>query len=233
MNISTARKHATKLAMPLCIAALAAPAAQAAQAGFYVGGYYGEASKDVPIAIFDADAANVYELIGFVPATRSARLDDETTTYGFQAGYRFNPHLAFEGGYMDLGSVAYREQSTGDWIDGPTTFQLNFDTRTTGFALSALGILPLSYRFEVYARAGVLLATNNYKLYLATPGLDPGRDEFSETSTELLAGVGASLSFLEIYGLRLEYQRVFDAGKASSGGAGDVDLMSLGITVTF
>ena len=49
---------------------------------------------------------------------------------------------------------------------------------------------------------------------------------------DLLAGIGTSFSFFEIYAWRLEYQRVFDAGDEVIG-EGDADSISLGISVVF
>ncbi len=45
--------------------------------------------------------------------------------------------------------------------------------------------------------------------------------------------MGLSRRFFEIYQLRLEYQRVFDAGDEDSGGKGDLDAALLGLVVTF
>ena len=60
----------------------------------------------------------------------------------------------------------------------------------------------------------------------------PARGEFSENSVDALVGIGTSLNFLEIYDFRLEYQRVFDAGDEATG-EGDVDMISVGVTVVF
>ena len=106
--------------------------------------------------------------------------------------------------------------------------------------MSALGVLPLTYRWEIYARAGALFATNRLKINLsvrgeifATPGGDNIVDEFSRGTTEYLAGVGVGMRMLDIYDLRLEYQRIFDAGLEETGGVGDIDVATLGVTVTF
>jgi hypothetical protein len=55
----------------------------------------------------------------------------------------------------------------------------------------------------------------------------------SKSRTEMYAGLGISWRILEIYDLRLEYQRVFDAGEEITGGKGDIDAALLGLTVTF
>ena len=47
-----------------------------------------------------------------------------------------------------------------------------------------------------------------------------------------LAGAGVGFTFAEIYTLRGEYQRVFDAGDDTVG-EGDQDLVTVGVTVKF
>jgi opacity protein-like surface antigen len=231
MNISKAR--AALCVFPLCFGMFAGPAAQAAETGFYVGAYYGQASRDADIALFDADALGVYDQIGFSAAQTTSKLDDEDSAYGFTAGYRLTRHIAIEGGYAELGTTAYRAVSEGNFPgDEAATVNLNVDSETSGIALSALGILPISYTWELYVRGGVMFTTSTLKTFV-TDGIGSARGEFSETSTDFLAGAGVSMAFLEIYGLRLEYQRVFDAGKDSALSGDDIDMLSLGVTVAF
>jgi len=206
--------------------------AQAQQLGFYVGGNYGLAEKDAEKQPFDDFALAIYDFVGFTAQQSTAKLDPEDYGFGFVAGYRLLPNLAFEGGYMELGSVAYRSTATGAFSGGPSDLTLNVDSKTSGIALSALGILPVSYRFEVYARAGILFSTTDFNIYV-TDGIDELRDSVSESSTDYLAGVGAGFGFAEVYTARLEFDRVFEAGSEDAGGEGDVDMISLGFTVAF
>jgi opacity protein-like surface antigen len=213
-----------------CIATVGT--AQAQQLGFYVGGSFGQGDKAAEKAPFDTFATDIYAFFGFTPATSSSKLDPKDSTFGFVAGYRLLPNLAFEGGYMELGAVSYRSNATGSFGVTPSGLTLNVDTETSGIALSALGVLPLSYRAEVYARVGILFSTTDFNIYLSD-GTDALRDSFSESSTDYLAGVGAGFSFAEVYTARIEYQRVFDAGAEDAGGEADVDVITLGFTVAF
>jgi OOP family OmpA-OmpF porin len=225
------RVTAAAIAMAAFAAAGLAPSAQAAQIGFYIGGQYGQSSKDGNIQDFDVYAQQNYDLFGLTVESGSSSLDDSDSGYGFVAGYRFTPHLAVEGGYLNLGNLKYRSRVSGN-IDGvPSDAAFNVDSETSGIAVSALGVWPLSYRWEVYGRAGVLFASNTATLFYADV-IGAARGEFSENSIDGMAGVGTSLSFLEIYDFRVEYQRVFDAGDEATG-EGDVDMISVGITVVF
>jgi OmpA-like transmembrane domain len=206
--------------------------AQAAELGFYVAGHYGEAKYDgVDKARFDVFATFVYSVYGFTPEQTSSTIsDDKDTSFGMAAGYRFLPNLAVEGGYVDLGELSYRNESFGTHIDHQEDWLQKLGASTSGITLSALGILPLSYRWEIYARGGVLFATNEVDIYI-TDMIGSDSLTVSESSTEWLAGVGASFSFAEVYGARFEYQRVFDAGDGLF--EGDIDIMSIGFTVSF
>jgi hypothetical protein len=215
---------------------------QAAELGFYVGGSYGNGSKTIDKASYDQFALGIFNSVGFVPGgnvgDNVSSIDKDNPGYGFVAGYRLNTHLAVEGGYMDLGKFRYQVRSQGGFInaDDPTTLDpgvlfLSANSNTAGFALSALGILPLNYRWELYARAGVLFASNEITLFL-TDGNVSVPDTGNGSSTDLLAGAGAGFTFAEIYTLRAEYQRVFDAGDDTVG-EGDQDLATVGVTVRF
>lgn len=205
--------------------------AQAAQVGFYIGGAYGQTEKDIGIQDFDSFAAIVYNNFGFTPQSGTSTMDTSFNGYGFYGGYRFNTHLAVEGGYFNLGSFKYRSRVMGNIGGVPSTGALNYDGETSGITVAALGVWPMSYRWEFYGRAGAIFASNTASVYYADIQ-GPARTEFSENSVDLLAGVGTSFTFLEIYDLRLEYQRVFDAGDEAIG-EGDADTISIGISVVF
>jgi hypothetical protein len=211
----------------------ALPTARAGQVGFYVGGSYGQADKDGNKQDFDAFALGIQNSFSFIPTTSSATLDESGPAYGFSAGYRFTPHIAVEGGFMNVGILKYRSRASGLYPGNNVgDLNQNFDSETSGIAVSGLGILPISYRWEVYARLGAMFATNDFRIFLYDDLGNTAQDSFSESSIDMLAGIGTSFTFLEIYDARLEYTRVFDAGDESTG-EGDVGMISLGITVGF
>ncbi|HEY6642522.1 outer membrane beta-barrel protein [Povalibacter sp.] len=213
--------------------------ASAAERGFYIGGFYGQTDASLAKAGFDDLALRVYGSGGFTPETSVSTLDNKSSGYGFVGGYRWLRNLALEGGYVDLGKYVYRDQSTGsnfdlngDQIDGVMLGQ-KLTVKEAGIMLSALGILPLSYRSELYLRGGLLLSSNKISGSI--------EDEFgsfsigsnTDSDTDFLLGVGASFTVAEIYAMRLEYLRVLDMGDKNLWGEADVDMVSLGFTVTF
>lgn len=235
-------KHTTKCKriFAAATAALAfagmVPMAQAAQPGFYVGGFYGQSDKQLEAAAgFD-----IYAMTQVFPSpnvqltveSMTSTLDKSDSAFGFLAGYRFTPHFAVEGGYIDLGKVSYRATARGNITGIPTDAFLNIDTETAGISVAALGVWPLSYRWEVYGRAGAMFSSNDFRAVYDDVEQNPRRAEFSENDVDIMVGVGTSYNFLEIYDVRLEYQRIFDAGDKATA-EGDVDAITLGVTVVF
>ncbi len=212
---------------------LIASSAGAAERGFYVGGLYGEADKNLEQAPFANTALSIYEGFEFSPQQIDSDFDTGDSAYSIFAGYRWLKNLAFEAGFMDLGSVVYSDEASGiDLVDDSAgTWSQRIASSTSGFSLSALGILPLSYRTEVFVRGGVLIS-NGELSFRISDGIGSLSQRGSESDLDFLAGAGLGFTFMEIYTLRLEYQRVFDAGKASTGEA-DVDLYALGVSVMF
>jgi OOP family OmpA-OmpF porin len=229
-------RNLAAVAACLGVSLIASGPTEASQLGLYVGGFYGDASKDIEQQPFDDLAAFVAQQFEFTATDSAVSFKDDDSSYGFVVGYRWTPYLAVEGGYMDLGKVRYRSSANGAYADGqggtePGYLGQSFTSSTGGIAVSALGILPLSYRWEVYARGGIVFTSNDLDIFL-TDGIGRAVDRHSKSSTDLLGGVGLSFSFAEIYQARFEYQRVFDAGHDETGEA-DVDVISIGITVTF
>jgi OmpA-like transmembrane domain len=212
--------------------------ANAAEPGFYVGGQYGIANKDESPDALNSQVLSFYSNISYVPAVRSNEFETNDATWGFLAGYQLLPNLAFEGGYLSLGKDVLRETSSGEWVGdnrpevSPESWTVSFGVRSTGFALSALGILPVTYNWELFARGGVFLATNTRSEYYFNQGGLGDAGDISESSADMLAGAGAAWTLAEVYQLRAEYTRIFDAG-AEEFGETDVDLMTIGITVRF
>jgi hypothetical protein len=211
-----------------------AGAAQAAQLGIYAGVSYAMVEKDSTRSEFEAEALAIYNAFGFTPQTTTGSFDSKDSSYGFVVGWRLTEHIALEGGYMDLGDVTYRDRSTGlsEGFPDPENWAQNVESSTSGIALSALGIWPLTYRWEVYARGGLLISNNTESVFI-TDGVGSESLRGSKSGADLLAGVGVSFSVVEIYNIRLEYGRVFDAGEDDTLDEADVDMATLNISVSF
>ncbi|WP_116809498.1 outer membrane beta-barrel protein [Steroidobacter cummioxidans] len=221
-------------AVALGVTALS-PVAQAAQPGFYIGGFYGQSDKDSNIQDYSVHAATRIfpsRLVQLTVESIDEKLEAEDSAFGFLGGYRFNTHFAVEGGYVDLGNVSYRAKIRGNITGIPTDATLNFDSETSGITVAGLGVWPLSYRWEVYGRAGALFSSNTFTTYYVDVEQMPKRERFRNNDVDFFAGIGTSYNFLEIYDLRLEYQRFIAAGDKNTDEA-DANMISIGISVVF
>ena len=226
--------RAAIIAFIVLAGSVGAGTARAAQTGIYAGVSIAMAEKDSTRSAFADEALLVYDAFGFTPTSSNASLDPKDSSYGFVVGWRLTEHIALEGGYVDLGDVAYRDRSTGLFANTPPpeNWAQNIETSTSGIAVAALGILPLSYRWEVYARGGVLIANSEESVFI-TDGVNSQKLRATQSSFDLFAGAGVSFSLAEIYNIRLEYGRVFDAGDDDVLDEADVDMATLNVTVSF
>ena len=208
--------------------------ARAAPLGIYAGVSYAMVDKASMRGPYENEVLGIYGAFGFVPQTSSTSLDTKDSAYGFVVGWRLTEHIALEGGYMDLGTVAYKDRSTGLFANTPPpeNWAQNIETSSSGIALSALGILPLSYRWEVYGRGGVLIANSEESVFI-TDNISSQKASRTQSTFEFFAGAGVSFSIAEIYNIRLEYGRVFDAGDDKVVDEADVDMATLNVTVSF
>jgi OOP family OmpA-OmpF porin len=208
--------------------------ARAAPLGIYAGVSYAMVDKASMSSAYENEVLGIYGNFGFVPQTSGTSLDTKDSAYGFVVGWRLTEHIALEGGYMDLGTVAYKDRSTGLFANTPPpeNWAQNVETSTSGIALSALGILPLSYRWEVYGRGGVLIANSEESVFI-TDNISSQKASRTQSTFEFFAGAGVSFSLAEIYNIRLEYGRVFDAGDDKVVDEADVDMATLNVTVSF
>jgi opacity protein-like surface antigen len=230
-------KSARIAAVLACL--IAAPPAAAAELGFYVGGQVGQASKEVSREFYELFNDDIQSFSGFTPVEDQTSLDDSDTAFAIVAGYRLTRYLAFEGSFAELGQVTYKSRATGNFPLDSGTLNTNIESETSGFGLAVIGTLPLTRDWEVFARGGVLFATQKIRLVVDATGQQfiptPGDFDVSGTDNtdETFAAVGISRRFFEIYDVRLEYLRVFNSGAESTGGKGDLDAALLGLNVTF
>ncbi len=232
----------------LAACVLSLPSAQAAQLGHYVGGFFGATEGQGSMATYDAFTRDVlYGLVDFTPASHVASFDPEDQGYAALVGYRVHRNFAIEGMFGHFGEVKYNASADGTTIvlapDGsietlPFSVDTEVSSKLTGIGLYALGIWPINPRWEVYGRAGLQYSTVHTKANIVRTGGTDRRFPRAEAgiardaAVDLAAGVGMALSLAEIYGVRVEYLRVFDAG-SDIVAKGDSDILSIGFIVAF
>jgi hypothetical protein len=231
------KKNSARVAsVLLCL--VGARTATAAELGFYVGGYFGQSSKEVPRDFYELFNDDIQTFSSFTPTEAHTSFDDTDTAFAIVAGYRLTSYLAFEGGFTKFGQVTFKSRASGNFPLEGGTLNTTFESETSGFSLAAVGALPLTRNWELFARGGVLFATTKLRIVNDATGqqfIVPADFDVSgsDDTTETFAGIGITRRIFEIYDLRLEYQRVFAAGSEDFGGAGDLDTALLGLNVTF
>lgn len=226
---------------------LSASAAQGADQGFYFGASAGQAKYD-----FDGlpPFAAIIPVVSFIPigtvpspippflapgpvsaVAFDARPvlwlpgdDDEGTAWSVTAGYRVNRYLAVEASYVNLGTLEATRSIVLPLILGGGTLGFHRELETSGPALAAFGILPLSDSWELYVRAGILFADS--ELTTAING-NSNKTSFDSEATTL--GAGAQFDWGGHWSARLELQRSLGVGGGDVANEADVDGLSLAV----
>lgn len=168
----------------------------------------------------------------FGSPTLVAESKDQTDTgYKLTLGYQFNPNLAVEGSFADLGEFHYTYTGIGAWagLDGEGDYTVR------AWTLAAVGSLPLTEQFSVFGKIGAAATKakssidHNIPAVLALGG--------STSRTNLLWGVGARYDFTKTLGVRAEYEDYGRVGNkldvAGGTGRAKASLFSVGLDVRF
>jgi OmpA-OmpF porin, OOP family len=173
------------------LAGAAGAQAQENEQGFYAGAGVGSFNLDID------DPDDVEETID--------RYSSDDTAWKAFVGYRFNPFLAVEGAYVNLGSP-------DDIIATPPDTKLTVET--DGFAPYVVGTLPIGDTFEAFAKVGYYWYDINSRL--TQPGVVIASDSTSDSTFTWSAGFGMNL--FDRLNLRLEYEQ-FDFNSADTSNA--------------
>lgn len=195
---------AAALALSLSTAANAQGAGD--REGFYVFGGVGAAMTQ-----WDAKRSAV-------PAGQKRSQDKTGTSYVLGGGYRFNQYFAVEGSYHDMFSEVSR-RGVGD-----------YDTRT--LQLSALGILPIGERFEVFGKISAGRARNEFSPVRGAVGLSKASESVNIASL----GIGANYHFNDQLALRLDVTGLSKADGGSfrrKAGADDIKTGEASLSVMY
>jgi hypothetical protein len=160
-----------------------------------------------------------------------ADADDEAGAWGATVGYRIFRYAAVELNYLNLGTL----ERTEPLLIGPPPFtaiaEINHELETTGPAASALGVLPLSKNWELYARVGVFFADMEATTSIVNSSVPIQRRPSSITfgSEALLWGGGVQFNWGDHWTLRVDFQRFESVGEDNGAGEADIDLLSFGV----
>jgi len=202
------------------IAALLCLGAASASAGeFYAVGALGQTNADLDKAAIDR------EIIAAGATTMRSALDKRDTAFKAALGYRVNPYVAVEGGYVDLGRAKYAATATQGRAES--------ELEARGVQLSALGILPLNDAFSVFGKIGTIHAKVKGSARVSVPVLGSFAGSIDASNWKTAIGAGAEYRFDRRWGVRAEYERFRKLGDADRTGETDVDAVTVGVVMRF
>ena len=188
--------------------------------GVYVLGSIGRAKVDIDNAGIDASV----RAAGAATSTTSS--DDNVSAWKLGLGYQFNRNFAVEVSYADFDGFSLNTVTTGP--AGSVTGQID----AKAYSLDLVGVVPLSPRFDLFARVGVYYWDVDARVAGVVGGVTTAIST-SEDGTDWKAGVGARYNFTRNFGIQLEWERYNDVGDSATTGKSDVDMVTIGLRYRF
>lgn len=183
-SILTSRPVALVAGAALLGCSWAATAQEENDSGPYVGAAYGE---------FDT---KIEDVDGLEDALED--LDADDSAYKLFFGWRFNPYIAAEIDYIDLGNPRGNFDATGTSGD--------YELELSGFGGYVIGSLPLGI-FELSAKVGYYF--HDLEIQVDLDNIGPGGEDVfdSDDSGEAFVyGVGAGVTFFDHLNVKIEYE---------------------------
>lgn len=211
-------KNSFRVFLTVSVLALAAATAHAQSTfvrGPYVGGMVGQSRLT-----FDNDAVPISGG-GSSTLTRNNETDVGVRAFG---GYRFYRNLAVEGGITSFGSFTVTRNTAGG--SGKTT------ANVVGVHVNAVGIVPVDNNFDLFGKAGVLVASTQYTGSSTGSVVLLGETTVYRGSTSLMVGIGAEYRITRHIGVRVEFEQAFGVGD-SNVARGDLSFASVGALYRF
>jgi len=181
------------------------------------------------------EAALERTLVNTGADVRNLSSGTEDNDIGYQAmfGFRFIRYFAAEIGLAQFGSLESRAQAELDFGDGfvPTTVKLSFSAG--GPIFSAVGILPIGDKFELFGRAGYMFTSSEREFSANVDGEHSSFGGAKGDSQDPVFGLGFAWNINQVYSIRGEVQKLDSIGDASRSGEEDVTVMGLGLIIRF
>lgn len=131
-------------------------------------------------------------------------------------GYQFNQYLGAEGALIYLGTAS----ADGTYLGAATTD----DVYAGGLELAGTGTLPVTEKFGILAKMGVLM-------WGIQSDTGTGFDR-TDSGASFALGAGLKYDITKHIGVRLEWERFWDVGNSTIGSS-DVDLFTIGGSYRF
>jgi OOP family OmpA-OmpF porin len=170
--------------LALGIAHSAAAADEENPSGFYIGAGVGQSTVKV----------DNLEGVGDVLED----LDSNATAWKLVIGWRFNPYIALETNYIDLGAPDGNFDATGS--------SGHYKIELAGFAIDAVGTIPIGI-FELSGKVGYYWNDADLRVNFDNIGPNNGNVFNGSSSGEAVTyGVGAGVTFFGHLNTKVEYE---------------------------
>jgi OmpA-OmpF porin, OOP family len=162
------------------------------------------------------------------------KTEENDVGYNITFGYRFSRYFAAELGLAQFGSVETTGRADAETEDGTVPVGIKLGFSAGGPMLSAIGILPLNEKFELFGRLGYLFTSSERELTSRVDGQAGALfGSIKGDSQDVVLGVGASYNVNQVYSVRLEYQQIDKLGESDTAGEEDVNVISVGMLMRF
>jgi opacity protein-like surface antigen len=185
-----------------------------------------------------ADEADLEDSLIDTGATiENLRSSSQDTDIGYQLtlGYRFHRFFAAELGLAQFGEMYSTASADMDFDDGagvvPVSVKLTY--RAGGPIFSAIGILPLNEKFELFARLGYMFTSSEREFSARIDGDPAGSGGPKGDSQDPVYGIGFSWHINQVYSIRGEYQQLDSLGQENRTGEEDLTVIGLGVVIRF
>lgn len=187
--------------------------------GWYLGGSLGQSRAKID------DARITSALLGGGATAVSIVDDNRGIGYKLFGGYQFNPYIALESGYFDLGRFGYTAT-----VSAPAAGTVTGTLKLRGVNLDLVGSLPLTEDFSVLGRFGGSYAQTRDH-FTTTGALTVANPDPTKKAWNYKFGAGFEYDIIRAISVRIEAERyrVNDA----VGNRGDIDLFSAGLVFRF
>lgn len=191
-----------------------------------------------------------------------ASRDDDSRTYNFFGGYRFNKYFALETGFMDFGSLEGKGATTkveenrrGSVVDREyVVSKKKAKSDLNGLNIKAIGFYPINDSFELRGSVGIVRWKIKEKYYFTDSEYGTSTSTFaghtdtdkryndttvktaskSKRGNSLTFGLGAQYNLTENISLGLNWDRIQDVGeKKLAIGETDIDTYTASVQYMF
>lgn len=214
-----------KTLLAAAVLGLSATAVQANEISGYATYSIGHAQADKPKVA--KEVIDVFKVFGSSTST-----DRSSTGHKIAVGFKFNPYLALEAQYIDLGSSSYK----GVYSVPPAYLSGKIDLKTAGLGGNLVGIYPIE-DFTLFAKAGyhALRTKGTFKIVSSVPG---DTRTYKETINKWAPsiGIGASYDMTKELAVVAEYELYKGVANKTVNGEKfkhDIDFASIGLRYTF